>query len=600
MSAEPSRATAARRPLHNGTKVATAIPTTIPTPTRVEQEHDGETYGDEFAALTWKSWFDGQVSWLTSSVVHAVALMVLALVPLMEHHKPAVAMKFIDDVLPPEPPIEPPPALPFEPVLDPVKSPDNADVPETLEPVAPLIPELGSNEGVAGTSGIPEDFIKDPSREKDRLGSFGPNRSNELGNGGIGKEGDPRGSKGHPSGIGNRRNRGPFGPAGPTPETELAVQAALAWLAAHQLPDGSWSFDHRDGVCNGRCKNHGQFKAAKNAATGLALLTYLGAGETHLEGRYQKTVDAGLRYLVATQKIAGNTGSWHEAVGNSGNYSHAIATLAVCEAYAMAQLPPAPKKPQKSPSEMTEEERRQAKEERDRAKQNAVKPIEKQRLAAASQAGVNYLVEGQHAGGGWRYNKGQAGDTSVVGWALMALKSGHLSKVRVPVASVVNTSEFLDSVQEGEYGSIYHYMPDKNRPQDALKATTAIGLLCRMYLGWDKNHPGIAEGVSQLSRWEPSTAGGTNMYYNYYATQVMHHYGGESWKKWNTTMRDHLVKSQAKQGHEHGSWHFTGDHGTTAGGRLYATTLAAMTLEVYYRYLPIYGSKSVEDDLQGK
>jgi hypothetical protein len=85
------------------------------------------------------------------------------------------------------------------------------------------------------------------------------------------------------------------------------------------------------------------------------------------------------------------------------------------------------------------------------------------------------------------------------------------------------------------------------------------------------------------------------MYYNYYATQVMFHYGGEPWKKWNNTLRDRLVAAQAKEGHARGSWHFTGDHGAASGGRLYSTTLAAMTLEVYYRYMPIYKSKSIED-----
>jgi hypothetical protein len=546
---------------------------------------------------TWKVWLDDQVSWFTSTVVHALGLLVLALVPLASRE---MASDSHTVVLRPWEPVvdEPLPVhrIPTLPTVEDPKSPDDADVLTSFEPPPDYAPPLGNHDGSPGAIGAPVD-LQEWAKPEGLQGVFGPEPGNQ-GVGGIGEDHRPRGNDGIPGGLGNRRSRGPFGPGGPTTETEAAVQAALKWLSAHQLADGSWSFDHRDGACNGRCKNHGQFAKAKNAATGLALLTFLGAGETHLEGRYQKTVDAGLRYLLATQKLAGNAGSWHEAVGNSGNYSHAIATLAVCEAYAMAQLPPAPKPPPKSPSEMTEEERLRAQEERERAKQKPAKAIEKQRLAAAAQAGVNYLVEGQHSAGGWRYNNGQAGDTSVVGWALMALKSGHLAKVRVPVNSVIGAAKFLDSVQQDDYGAIYHYMSDKSRPIDALHATTAIGLLCRMYLGWDKNNLGIAEGVRQLGEWQPSTAGGTNMYYNYYATQVMHHYGGEPWKKWNRVMQEHLVKTQAKEGHERGSWHFTGDHGTNAGGRLYATTLAAMTLEVYYRYLPIYGSKSVEDDLQ--
>ncbi|RIK81319.1 MAG: hypothetical protein DCC68_09035 [Planctomycetota bacterium] len=591
MSTHPNRATGARAPR------AAAIQQ--PAPLSQYQADDGDTPYEISAESTWRTWLDDQVSWLTSSVLHAVGLMVLALIPLAAHEPHSVQSVIVD--VPPPKDTKDPPLVPNVPVIvdqPNLKSFDTIETLPTLDPPPALTPNVDKHEGEVSQQGVTSNVFEDWARERNRPGAIGPNHSKDVAEGGFGDRGKPRGIFGRPDGFGNRRSHGPFGPAGPTGDTEAAVDAALAWLAAHQLPDGSWSFDHRGGVCNGRCKNHGQFAAAKNAATGLALLTFLGAGETHLEGRYQKTVDAGLRYLLATQKLAGAAGSWHEAVGNSGNYSHAIATLAVCEAYAMAQLLPAPKKPPKSPSEMTEEERRKWKEERERAKQRPAQAIDKQRLAAAAQAGVNYLVEGQHSAGGWRYNNGQAGDTSVVGWVLMALKSGHLSNVKVPVGTVVRTSKFLDSVQEGDYGAIYHYMADKNRPTNALKATTSIGLLCRMYLGWDKNHPGIAEGTAQLARWEPSTVGGTNMYYNYYATQVMHHYGGDPWKKWNLAMREHLVKTQAKDGHERGSWHFTGDHGTTAGGRLYATTLAAMTLEVYYRYLPIYRDRSVEDDLQ--
>ena len=56
--------------------------------------------------------------------------------------------------------------------------------------------------------------------------------------------------------------------------------------------------------------------------------------------------------------------------------------------------------------------------------------------------------------------------------------------------------------------------------------------------------------------------------------------------------------AQAKEGHARGSWHFNGDHGAASGGRLYSTALAAMTLEVYYRYMPIYKSKSIEDRIE--
>ena len=84
-----------------------------------------------------------------------------------------------------------------------------------------------------------------------------------------------------------------------------------------------------------------------------------------------------------------------------------------------------------------------------------------------------------------------------------------------------------------------------------------------MYLGWKKDHPGLDGGTTALDGMGPS---GGNMYYNYYATQVMHHYGGERWERWNGRMRDQLVNSQARAGHEDGSWYFGGgDHGGDGG-----------------------------------
>lgn len=103
----------------------------------------------------------------------------------------------------------------------------------------------------------------------------------------------------------------------------------------------------------------------------------------------------------------------------------------------------------------------------------------------------------------------------------------------------------------------------------------------------------MEQGVQAMNGKGPSHG---NMYFNYYATQVIHHYGGDPWKQWNPRMRDSLVNSQAKAGHETGSWHFAGaDHGSDKGGRLYCTAMAAMTLEVYYRHMPLYGKDIFEE-----
>ncbi|HTN73663.1 MAG TPA: prenyltransferase/squalene oxidase repeat-containing protein, partial [Pirellulaceae bacterium] len=326
--------------------------------------------------------------------------------------------------------------------------------------------------------------------------------------------------------------------------SEVAVARALKWLALHQRPDGSWNFDHRNGPCK---TNPGGLTNGLNGATGLALLPFLGAGQTHKEGDYKANMKAGLAYLVRSMKV--KNGNMGDLTDGGTMYTHGICSIVLCEAYAMTN-------------------------DKD--------------LMIPAQAALNYIVYAQDpVGGGWRYAAKQPGDTSAVGWQLMALKSGHMAYLNVPPATIKGASVFLDSVQ-ADSGSGYGYTNVGDAP-----GTTSVGLLSRMYLGWKKDNAALQRGVARLSKAGPSK---TNMYYNYYATQIMRHNGGDEWKKWNDVMRDQYVNSQAKAGAETGSWYIPGDHGSERGGRIYCTAMATMVLEVYYRHMPIYGKAAAEDD----
>jgi hypothetical protein len=227
-------------------------------------------------------------------------------------------------------------------------------------------------------------------------------------------------------------------------------------------------------------------------------------------------------------------------------YSHAIATLALCEAYAMT---------------------------RDSS------------LKEPAQKAVDFIVYAQNEAGGWRYEPKQPGDLSVTGWQLMALKSGVLGRLEVPRDVWYRASEFLDSVQD-EKGATYGYQqPSTNRP-----AMSSVGLYGRLMLGWPRGHQPLLKGAALLAREQPRDS---NMYFNYYTSQVLHHVGGNSWKKWNPRMRNYLVSTQAEDGHEAGSWYFD-EAWSDRGGRLYSTTLAILTLEVYYRYMPMYQSEFID------
>lgn len=336
--------------------------------------------------------------------------------------------------------------------------------------------------------------------------------------------------------------------------SEAAVTEALKWLARHQMRDGRWTFAHHI-ACNNACGDPCEPNRADayNAATAMALLPFLGAGQTHQSGDYQAVVRRGLHYLIRSGKPGTKEGltvlDLSEASGNM--YSHGLATIALSEAYAMT-------------GDST--------------------------LAVPTQAAMNYIVAAQCRDGGWRYQYQDArgGDTSVAGWQIMALKSGHMGHLMVPPRTIQGSLLFLDSVQSNG-GSRYGYAS----PSTDLNASmTAVGLLCRMYTGWDKNNEALQRGIAELAETGVLK---NDIYYDYYAAQVLRQTGGPEWDRFNTELRDWLVETQAQEGDAKGSWFFESAHVSNAG-RLCMTSFATMILEVYYRHMPLYSQQSEEDN----
>jgi len=227
-------------------------------------------------------------------------------------------------------------------------------------------------------------------------------------------------------------------------------------------------------------------------------------------------------------------------------YAHPIATLALCEAYGMS-LDPGLKK--------------------------------------SAQAALNYIVTGQGKDGSWGYSHGANGDTSIVGWNVQALHAAKLAGLNVPEEALKNAGKFLDKVQSNS-GATYGYSTP-----GASRTLTPVGLLLRQYTGWGPKNPILGKGVDYLKTQPPpaNPATAPDMYYYYYATQVVHFYGGPDWTAWNIPMRDGLIKTQvAAKGPNYGSW--DADPGSIGShcGRLGTTAMALLTLEVYYRHLPLY------------
>lgn len=339
--------------------------------------------------------------------------------------------------------------------------------------------------------------------------------------------------------------------AGGTSQTEAAVARGLEWIARRQNTDGSWSLHEFHKAPGAGGKGDGMGSERSNmAGTALALLPFLGAGQTHLDGKYTENVFSGLKWMLENQRSDGDLRG-----GGSGRmYAHGLAAIVLAEAYALTG---------------------------------------DDQLREPAQLALNYIVHAQHPAGGWRYEPGQPGDMSVSGWQLMALQSGRMGRLRVPRPTFDLATGFLDSVQRDSAGGRYAYMPRSN-PTHVM---TAQALLSRQYLGWPKSHPGLRDGARWLLENHPPSKENPDVYYWYYATQLMHHLGGDLWRQWNARMRRVLVDTQETTGHEVGSWAPKGPF-ANRGGRLFMTSLAVCTLEVYYRHLPLYAEDLVEQTLR--
>jgi len=507
-----------------------------------------------------------QPSWLISAFVHAALLLVSALIMVPLPFRDVMIVATMSDAEKEEETLEEfiEEQKTFEVA---VEASDSAlatiEEPLSTEALASTLEVIDNiDAGADAASQELADTGFDLAPANDLLSEYG--RGTGKGEG----SGTGRGTGGPGTGLGGRgARRGGATKRGATKESEEAVDRALKWLAAHQCRDGSWRMDHQNGICQGRCSNPGSAIQARYAATALGLLPFLGAGQSHSAGKYKNNVAAALNYLIHTQAADGN---FHEPEGRM--YAHGLVTLALCEALAMHLDGGV------SPGEMGDE-----------PEVKAVVKVNPAGLANAAQKAIYFIEKAQHRAGGWRYQPKEPGDTSVVGWQIMALKSGHMARLRVDARTILLAHRFLDSVACDEYGSTYGYTDREVKP-----STSAIGLLCRMYGGWKRDHQGISGGAEYLSRQGPSTG---DLYYSYYATQVMHHYGGPLWKTWNRNMRDSLVRTQSRQGHEDGSWSL-GSRWAEKGGRLYETSLATLILEVYYRHMRIYQTRAMEEDIK--
>jgi len=418
--------------------------------------------------------------------------------------------------------------------------------PEPVEEILPArpVPETPKTVVKTGEEGL---IPSAPKKETTRIIAAGPN-----GSGGTGIIGD-RTVGGREDGIARH---------GGTPAAENAVKAALRWLVAHQDRDGKWSASGYTAhcppgdFCEGTApRQHENIPGTYDVAvTGLSLMAFLGHGNTHREGEFREAAARAMDYLLVQQNL--RTGAFGRGDRTS-MYNQAIATLCLAEAYAMTK---------------------------------------DEKLHEPLVRAVGYIYQAQQRSGGWDYTelRTDRNDTSVTGWQVMALKSAHAAGLNVPWKVTYGILNHFERVTD-EDGYVGYTSAATSRRGIAL---VAVGMLSNLYMGVGPKHPTVARQAAilldNLPAWyklQGEYGRDHSMYYWYYATLALYQKGGVEWDKWNSAIRDMLVRSQCTKGHKSGSWDPDCYWARGFAGRIYSTALMTLTLEVYYRYLPMYESK---------
>ncbi|MCD4656639.1 MAG: hypothetical protein K8S87_03745, partial [Planctomycetes bacterium] len=355
---------------------------------------------------------------------------------------------------------------------------------------------------------------------------------------------------------------------GGTKKTVNAVKLGLMWLAEQQKANGSWRAEDSPATGNAHVEGY----------TGLALLCFLGDGHTENFGEYKETIRKAVQFLLNRQSFG--SGVFSSTVGGM-LYNHSIVTLALSEYYSLTR------------------------------REDLVVPLKR---------ALKFLYNSQQATGGWDYTSNKLQnrtDMSITGWVMMAMHSAMASGLPIRRSSWENAYRGVRDLMNKEDGSAYYSINGSVYPYRRGIAMTAVSVLCRLYarvpstdklmiksIRWMKtNLPKKSKLRSSKSMWGKQDYRKLKNNDDFFHTTYYWYYGtlsmfmitngvGKDWNRWNKALQQAILSYQiTKEGDFQGSWDPLEDFWGEIGGRLYATCLNILNLEIYYRYLPLYNTK---------
>jgi len=322
----------------------------------------------------------------------------------------------------------------------------------------------------------------------------------------------------------------PYSAAGDTggvPDVDREAARGLEFLAGQQSKDGAFTD-----------------KGQRVAVTGLGLLAFLAAGDGPDVGRYGANVRAAIDFLVQQAPADGYFGK----VDGSLMYGHAIATLALAEAWGL---------------EETDARRRQI----SRVVQLAVRVIlDAQKVAKPPQVG-----------GGWGYEPPAAeSNLPLSAWNALALRAALQCGVDVPPAAIVRATGFLLKCRHP--GGGFTYQPGVD---DASIAETGAAVVC-LYLMDPSASAGQTDSIQYLRDHPIDDQTPYPFYAGYYSAMAAQEAGEPAWSAIAGSVFKRLLKMQQPDG----SWKASRPGEET--GVPYATAMAVLTLETPDRLLPVF------------
>lgn len=325
-----------------------------------------------------------------------------------------------------------------------------------------------------------------------------------------------------------------------TPQVQACVEKGLEHLARTQSHNGSYG--------NG---------SAPVATTAMAGLAFLAGGHVPGRSKYTPQIRKCVDYLV---KCTSKTGYINEGAirgqGGSGMHGHGYALLFLSQVYGM---------------------------------QDGLTADEIEKLKDVITRAVRVTEHAQAQNGGWIYDPNPSGDEgSVTVTQVQALRAVHNAGIRVNIRTIERAIEYINKTTSDAGRTRYSLSSGGAGDRPTL---TAAGMCVLTYLG-QYNSPKITKGLDFLLKDCKPGKGINNpnqqawgqwwfFYGNYYGTVAMYQAGGNYWREWWPAVRDALVQSQGSNG----AWR-NGE--STQYGEAFGTSLALMTLQIPYRYLPVF------------